>query len=233
MIISPPGGLRKCFIHIPRTSGTYLENLICHKYRIKNNWPQAPLCDLFGLYRKTKNNFFTLQHLTYLEIQDFIHEGLVQPGLEFFSVIRNPYDRIISLYRHWGGPARFGNFDLFLSEIEKCKLEQYPHTGIITKRKNFTYLNMTEVLSECKYHFLQQAQYVCDEDYEVKAKIFKFSDIENISSLLEINPQFNNSKRIKNLLLLTPSQRARVQDLYYRDFEIFEYSYEYTEDSEY
>ena len=144
------------FIHIPRTVGTYIENLICSKFGIRSNWPNPDMEILFGLMKCSESNYFVLQHLTYIESVKFVGK------IPSFSVVRNPYDRALSLYRYWGGDNRFGSLSIFLNQLEEINLDEYEYEGIKTSNPNFNFKNMTDNISECKYHFLPQYKYVCE-----------------------------------------------------------------------
>ena len=219
----------KCFIHIPRTSGTHIEGLIAGRHKIYTSWPTPNLESLFGLfydreYSKEKQRWYTLQHLTFLEIQDFILQGWIhQRNYDFFSIIRNPYDRIVSLYHHWGGDLRFGTFDYFLNILDRLEINSYEHKGINVDRGDFNHLNMTDKIRDCKYHFLPQSLYLCDENKKIKAEIIRFGETEKISSKIETPYIFNNDTREKKVHFLNKGRIERIYKLYQVDFENFKY----------
>ncbi len=119
------------FIHIPRTAGTYIERQLCDKYQIKQNWPRANIENLFGLYKVRQDNYLTLQHLTLTEMIKF---GFLKPNVNnqyIFTVVRHPYDRVLSLYKNWF--KKYKTLDLFLNVLEKLKIDDYQFNGITTK----------------------------------------------------------------------------------------------------
>jgi hypothetical protein len=128
------------FIHIPRTAGTYIEGLLCEKYNCENNWPNPNTDNLFGLYKINDNNYLTLQHLTLNEMikYNFINKNSDKQFI--FTIIRNPYDRVISLHKEF--LTTHSTLDIFLDDLEKLDLDNYQHNGIITENNNFNFLNM-------------------------------------------------------------------------------------------
>lgn len=212
------------FIHIPRTAGTYIEELICESYGIQILWPYPDTGVFFGLMKFSENNYFVLQHLTYTEAVNFIGD------ISAFSIIRNPYDRAVSLFHYWGGLKKFGTFEKFLSNLEKMHLNDYEHRGIQTKNPDFNYLNMCDNLWDCRYHFIPQYKYIC-EDETVKCKLFKIEEIGKISEILDIEPSFTKPSR--QLSFLNESCRSQIYEIYRKDFEILKYSTNLDEDSEF
>lgn len=208
------------FIHIPRTSGTYIEGKLCLKYNCKNKWPNPNIDNLFGLYKINDNNYLTLQHLTLNEMikYKFINKNI--DGQYIFTVIRNPYDRVISLYKNWFN--KYKTLDLFLDELEKLGLDDYQHNGIITKNKFFNYLNMTSKLADIKYFTLPQYYYIINnEDYKVN--IIKYDEIETLNKILKLNLKFKPNKEIsKNVL--TESQKNKIYNIYKIDFDKFNFT---------
>jgi hypothetical protein len=86
------------FIHIPKTGGTSLEKYFSKKYNIPLNYKSlfSILPDNF----KIPNNFnrnIHLQHQTYnilFNYKDHLHINF--NNLQIITIVRNPYDRIIS-----------------------------------------------------------------------------------------------------------------------------------------
>ena len=89
------------FIHIPRTAGTYIESQLCKKYNCVNKWPTPNKKNLFGLYKIKDDNYLTLQHLTLREMIKYQFINKNQENQFIFTLIRNPYQRLISLYEYW------------------------------------------------------------------------------------------------------------------------------------
>ncbi len=209
------------FVHIPRTGGTYIENQLEAYCQTNKKWPKPNLDILFGLHQKDSHHFFTLQHLTAAEIVDQFNINIPDKN---FAIVRNPYDRAISLFNWWGGSKRFTNFNNFLDTLEKMDLNNYTHEGIITENLNFNYKNMTDNIHECKYHFIPQYKYVCDDNGDKIVNTFNFGNMQTLNEYLGINNiHFHFNGRSNNLKILTEYQKDRIYNIYRKDFELFGY----------
>jgi len=85
-----PNTVNVLFIHIPKTGGTSAEQYFSHKYNIPLNQ-----YSLFT-YRNTSNNgMISLQHYTY---ENIIYNPSIRliEGYETFTIVRNPYYRVVS-----------------------------------------------------------------------------------------------------------------------------------------
>jgi len=88
------------FIHIPKTGGTSVEKYLSSKYNIELN--------NYSLYNDntTFNNvkiFAPLTHILYktiIKYKDEFHINI--DNLEIITIVRNPYNRIISGLFYWG-----------------------------------------------------------------------------------------------------------------------------------
>ena len=201
------------FIHIPRTAGTYIESRLGRKYNVYNNWPKENIVNLFGLKKINDNNYLMLQHLTLMEMikYNFINK---KENQYIFTIVRNPYDRILSTYKHYKN--EYKTFDLFLDKIESINLHDYAHSGIITDNMNYNYLTMSN-LEENKYMILPQYHYIQHNgDYSVD--IIKYEDFEKIRCKIDIKIKF---KINKNNYELTDQQKNRIYKIYQIDFDRF------------
>ena len=79
------------FIHIPKTGGTVIED------RIKKETPQTLFSPATNSLLDFPYNRISLQHQFYTTIYKFRDKLHVNfDNIKIFSVVRNPYDRIIS-----------------------------------------------------------------------------------------------------------------------------------------
>ena len=55
------------FIHIPRTSGSYIESCLKKKFNFKTKdpWWETDKEHLFGVLKLSEKQYLTLQHLTF------------------------------------------------------------------------------------------------------------------------------------------------------------------------
>lgn len=204
------------FIHIPRTAGSYIENKLCYKYDCRIKWPEPNEKNLFGLYKIKDNNYLTLQHLTLNEMikYEYINKNIENQFI--FTIIRNPYDRVLSLYKNWF--KKYKTFDIFLDELEKFNLDKYQHNGIVTNNKNFNYKNMTSNLSEIKYFVLPQYYYINNNE-NYKVNIIKYDEMETLNDILQLNIKFKECSNNN----LTEIQKNKIYNIYKIDFDKFSF----------
>lgn len=145
----------------------------------------------------------------------FINQNI--DGQFLFTIIRNPYDRIVSLYKNWFQKNK--TLDLFLDELEKLDLDDYQHNGIITENKNFNYLNMTSNLRDIKYFVLPQYYYTNNNE-NYKVNIIKYEELESLNKILNLNLKFE--KKSKNHL--TEVQKNKIYNIYKIDFDKFNFT---------
>ena len=97
------------FIHITKCAGTTIENLTFKDHFPGNNvkWGKNDNLELCNCFSKS----FRLQQQAWWHIP--LRYGIVKrldyllEHYNFFTIVRNPYDRIVSeYYCQWGGPAR-------------------------------------------------------------------------------------------------------------------------------
>src|SRR3990167_1499364 len=139
------------FIHIPRTGGTYIESLFDINWTLENEdeTNENNKNNLFGVYR-LNGRLFTLQHLTATELSVFFNEYILYKK---FTVVRNPYHRIISLWDNHREHFADYSFTDFLELLKEKNVSQYDHNG----------RGEGDYLSSLKYHFIPQHLYTHNE----------------------------------------------------------------------
>ena len=89
---------RLIFIHIPKTAGTSVEELL----GLRGSWQVENLTSYFGLIQTERMKAFEfgshfLQHLTLAELSRAIGSNLL--GYTPFTVVRDPWTRLLSSFR--------------------------------------------------------------------------------------------------------------------------------------
>jgi hypothetical protein len=193
---------KKCiFIHIPKTAGTSIEQFLREKN--KNE------LEFIGL----KNNR-SMQHYRAVELK--IQLGYIFNLYYKFSIIRNPYDRLLSEY-YW---------------------TPIPNVGYKYGKTKFEFLNyVTDVIKnnkifENKYndHFIPQYLFLYHGKKLLVDQIFKYEDLEWVENYLKKKLNIDNNLPFLNKSKLNiekedwnPRQKERIYKLYKADFLIFNY----------
>jgi len=190
------------FVHIPRTAGTHLEK--CLGFTGHDNPPRcgsrkygANYEEIMGWDSKTK---IMLQHATYKQM---IQHGFVseEQRLIKISIVRNPYPRAVSLYHYFGGKNKHGSFGNFLSNLEGGGAKGY--------------------------FYMPQHKYLEGGEFNlIRFENFK-QDIESINEKFNLNIQcdFDNSRHDNSKVseFLTEQNIEKINNLYRKDFEVFDY----------
>ncbi len=189
------------YIHIPRTSGMSI------KEQIKRNADKSTIITS-SLINLSSYNKFCSQHMTVSEIKNQIKvENLKY--IKFFTIVRNPYDRVFSLWSMFKPPFLVENFLDVPSSFDE-----------------FVYKYFNSAYSQ-NYYFESQLFYLKGEELS-NIKIIKYENRYEIVKFLNDNyVEYNNkiinksyddkiiySNEIKNMLY------GKLQD----EFALLNYS---------
>lgn len=202
------------FLHIPKTGGSSIERCL-------------GLDQLKGGYKfkYIKNNKKIVctsspQHLTIDVLEDAIENF---KKFKHFTIVRNPYDRLVSEY-HFSYDCRLQN---------KVMLELKDKNIFLFKDFiKYIFLNLTENTRQVLFdnHFVQQVKYV---QSDIKVKIFKLEEINKLEKWLQKQtknpnlkiPHDHKSQSRKNFEdYITDIETLNIINSYYKeDFELFNY----------
>lgn len=208
------------FIHIPKTGGSSVEDYIEQKYKINLSTQTLFSRSLTCLFYN-----HTLHHSTYKEL--FKHKNdfdIDFNNIIIFTIVRNPYDRIIS--------------ELFF--IHFIKLDELNKLNNVKNKQSYILEKINFYLkSDNNYdnHKLPQYLYILDENNEINKNIIILKnenlneEIKNIYfpnfniDLSDFN--FNSNKTHRNEIdykSLLNKESIDIINLYYsKDFEYFNY----------
>lgn len=223
----------KCiFVHIPKTGGQSIENFFLSLHGL--SWEnRSPL-----LLRFNEDPKLGPERLAHLMAAEYVRLGYTSQS-EFsnyykFAFVRNPFARLVSewKYRNHDKSMSFKTFVMTNLPPKSSYTDAYRH---IIPQYNYVYDNKGELLV----------------DYIGKLENFQ-KDFDHICSNLDITdsslPHINSTNRtnktglrdkLKNLLKLKNTQQNHysdyyddelvgvVSDMYKKDLEAFEYSFEY------
>lgn len=224
------------FIHIPKCAGSSVE-----KFLMKNTELCLMKSGVMDTDEIVKNKFYITgevhgleRHLSALEIKSLIGSSTYDRYYKF-TIVRNPYSRIVSFYEYVKG----------LKNPDTNKLQ----VNLVLNSKNF-YEFVINSLNEKKMTlFFNQYQYVCDknkkliiDDYikfedldtqwrPLSKKLLNESKLDQIRTL--INPKRLDLKKINSSHKKTRNYREYydhelrdlVTDAVITDLELFKYNF--------
>lgn len=202
-----------CFIWIPKSAGSSIFNLMEREVgMVKLKGPS----DFFAF---PNYGPVTFGHVHYHSLQKM---GVVSRAYHDkstkFAIVRNPYDRVVSLYNYLSGIGNYhGDFDAFLEDL----LLRRPSIGVY----NSSWISMGNPQTD--WLIGEGGQFVVD-------RIFKIEDLSDFFDFLIDQgikvkngiPHENKSKGEIDCQsdLMTHSERLQiVNKIYLRDFEMLGY----------
>jgi len=191
------------FIHITKNAGTTIEDLA---YKNNINWGKYD-----KEYTNSKNNIINNNgwHFFFPQINKEL-----KLKYDWFMVVRNPYDRIISEYNYYVPALIRENFKFTKDNIN-----------------NFI-INRINNRSEKGEHYSEQYKYL-DNDKNIKIHVLKYENLNeefnklmklyNINIKLDEKNILNISKKHISFKDLLPKVIKLINDVYKKDFKIFNY----------
>lgn len=204
------------FIHIPKTGGTCIDTQICKSHKRT----------LYTIFRNDllpepyKN--ISLQHQFYTTIYE--NRTILDINfdkIKIFTIVRNPYDRIISdLF--WLG-CNFGNGRF--KEFKVMKNKKINPEQVYNLIKNI-YINNNKLDN----HNQPQYKFITDKNCNLipNIKIFKTEQLNksnhNINQFLGFNIHIGRNNVNKDYSrYLNKKSISLINDFYKKDFELFDY----------
>ena len=208
--------LRCVFVHVPKTGGTSIETAL----GLFGPWQEENRETMFGLVRSPDllarglGSAF-LQHLSMQELLD-VHAPQALAGYFSFGVVRNPWDRMVSVYRR----------------TDPNLLERASAQGIELAGLAFgEFLERSAALSHA--HLAEQSRFLCDASgrtlvdfvarFETLAEDFR-KVCERLGAQATL-PRLNTSQRDDYRAYYDERSRALVERRYRRDIERFGYAF--------
>ena len=192
---------KRCiFIHIPKTAGTSIEHFL-REHGLNN-------LELIGV-----RNGRSTHHYRASEIKNLFPN--IFHNYYKFSIVRNPYERLLSEY-YWTPIKNVG----FKSDKSKDEFLDYVENVI----KNGTYFS--NIYHD---HFIPQYFFVYNKKINkiIVNQLFKYEDMEWVQTYLKQKLKIKNDFLVLNKSekkeIWNESQKERIYNLYKKDFELFSY----------
>ena len=154
--------LNAMFVHIPRTGGTSICNFLVAKgYVDRQPLKIADLDSFYGVL-KLNNNVYELDHLFSAHLTQFLSQQIIT-NLKFFSVVRDPVERIVSVYKR---AAKENDFRSLAQRSKNGKITSFSDfldsLEVIKSEGLFEIENLTELPHFHFAHFFPQSLYLFD-----------------------------------------------------------------------
>ena len=197
------------FIHIPKTSGSSIENYFSYKFNIPLN--NNSLFDAVDNELQMKENMIinsSLQHITYNQIVKYSKVFNINfNNIKIITIVRNPYERIIS--------------DLFY--FLKINVNT-------SKEEVFDIIKEYLVSNKCDNHNIPQHNFITDDNKELIPNIHILKTENLTSDMISLGytdfNRFDHSNPNKNVNYynyLNNKSIEIINDFYHFDFILFNY----------
>lgn len=220
------------FVHIPKTAGVSILHSLGHSLDFIGPYSyQQYKTSYFQLFKKAIKKsiailrpasrsdtyryllgagYLPLQHLTYQEIYD-LH--LVCSPVFTFSVVRDPFSRLVSIYRYIRGNET--SLDQFCTDYFDNKLQSDEWLTRLFMRPQFNYLTLNGVITP-SIHIVKLENLV----HELSC----IPQLVPLSQRLTTTTPLNNSiDKPSSLLSLSSFNLERVVAHFEKDFHFFGY----------
>ena len=205
----------KClFIHIPKTGGTSIEAAL----GILGNWKIEDRDSLFGEIQseELKNYDYIshfLQHLTYEQCQNITP---VDKNYRSFSFIRNPWDRMVSIY------SNMDNNLVSMAKRQKINLNDLSFTEFIETIDKLEHIHLVP-----QYKFIYNKKEKLCIDFIGRFESFQkdFNALCNqLNKKIEL-PHINRSQHKPYRDYYSQKTKKIIAKKYKKDIELFGYVY--------
>lgn len=183
--------MNKFFIHIPKTAGTSIKTAV----------PEA-------IPQRT-NKYKGHEPLFYLEQNNDLSNQYI------FCVVRNPYDRALSYYKHFN---RVNNFNYSFKEFLYIVMSK----GSLLMTEYLHHNSHSSLMWQTPMIFFDQSFYIKSFKNN-KVNIFKLEQISILEDFLKIKLPVENKSPIINIEYDSET-RELVKHIYKDDFVNFNYS---------
>ena len=190
------------FLHIPKTGGTSIEKSL-NLLNIYNG---------YGINKKNK----AMQHFDSHEYKKHLGKEKYNQYYKF-TIIRNPYEKVISDYFWLKNIAHLENDD-----FQNKSFDQY------LSYCNYIVTNRLYKLSIYHDHFKPQHKFIYNKNNKLLInKIFRFEKFEHIIKFIKTRyntiVSHDNVNESKQKIILNEKQKNKIYNIYKNDFILLKY----------
>lgn len=191
------------FIHIPKTSGNFISDLLGMKHGMLTSGNNC-------LLDRTK------QHYPINLILNVLKENKIdETNLTFFTILRNPYNRFISTYNQYPGNE---SFQKMINKKTKEEFADYLIERINSEGYDF--------FNYGSYHqFQPQWMYLNNNYKNVNVKMIKYNTPEYIQFIQECIKKYNLNYNIEQIKFhnynISQELKNKIDVIYKDDFNLF------------
>jgi|14BtaG_2_1085337.scaffolds.fasta_scaffold00050_28 hypothetical protein len=215
------------FLHIPRTGGTSITDVLpagrTTDAQLKKSISSGQRIPHFSDSKFATNKGISLQHATLDEYQ------LSKDDLLTFTFVRNPWDRIVSIFEHQinncghmlQGDDKITKFRFFISLIKwlwEEDLLNYELDGHLRPQAYYTHKNGEQIID-----FYGRYENMT-EDLKTLSKMCEFDlkniDVPSINKSNDRFPEYNNYYNIGNGVM-----KSIVHEIYRDEIELYGYEF--------
>jgi hypothetical protein len=198
------------FIHIPKTGGSSVKKYFFDKYNKYDD--NDTLC---GFNTNIKDIPINSDHFTLNNMLEFYNDKIHIDNLKIISIVRNPYNRLIS--------------NIFY--ILRCYKNTNTTTYIDSEFNDIILKELTYYLENnfhCDNHYRPQYEFICNK-FNKDVTILKFEDLNNEMIKIgfsDFNIKINVNEDIPQetyIQYLNNDSIILINKIYKKDFEIFGY----------
>jgi hypothetical protein len=235
-----------CHIAIPKTAGTTVIHHLYAKYPRSNKWPAG----LESFQRIKNENFTYWKNVGHATLKESIIQQPIAKHCYKTCTVRNPYDRLVSLYYHcyravidlqphyhrqfWVNNNYLTRLKSFESFVEFYHSEFYPS---LQEDEQLRQIFATNTFGEpCEDYislFLPQSAFVFDNDDKMAMdEVFRFEEIEKVLDFYKIptgkrhqnkNPIKPQNKQYRDYY--SKHTKDLVKNFWEKDLDLFRYAF--------
>lgn len=176
------------FIHVQKTAGSSIAKALFSKVDIEFE-------SFTGLDEDVQEQYFCKKHQKHAVARQYKKSIPDFDSYYKFTIIRNPYDRMVSHYRFWAKKGQ--SFKQFEDEVLN---KRYKKLDIYPTQKNFVTNKNGDIIVD---------------------DIFLYTDVAKVFDKLDL-PKFHVNKNKKKSRTITEEMKTAVHKYYEEDLDFFE-----------